>query len=117
MPTLMPGWMRVPRWRMMIVPARTACPSERFTPSILGLLSRPLRELPTPFLCAMTLPLYCFLYPQPWRVYSLVGTSPTTPFTLQRPRLTLLQVLSYLLSHPLPRLQLAHSSWLWVPRP
>src|SRR5439155_20470010 len=53
MPTLMPGWMGVPRWRTMIVPARTACPSERLTPNILGLLSRPLRDEPTPFLCAI----------------------------------------------------------------
>src|SRR5499426_4738814 len=38
-----------------MLPAVTNCPPKRFTPSIWGLESRPLRELPTPFLCAMTL--------------------------------------------------------------
>src|SRR5262245_7128609 len=37
----------------MIPPARTTLPSYSFTPSRLDLLSRPLRELPTPFLCAI----------------------------------------------------------------
>src|SRR4051812_15220972 len=36
-------------------PPVTNCPPKRFTPSICGLESRPLRELPTPFLCAMGL--------------------------------------------------------------
>src|SRR5690606_21553572 len=35
-------------------PAIAACPPNIFTPSILGLLSLPLSELPTFFLCALT---------------------------------------------------------------
>src|SRR3954468_6430952 len=53
MPTFSPIQKYVPRWRTTIVPARTYCPSERFTPSRFDSLSRPLRELPTPFLCAI----------------------------------------------------------------
>jgi hypothetical protein len=34
-------------------------PSNRFTPSRCELLSRPLRELPCPFLCAMNSSSYC----------------------------------------------------------
>src|SRR5687767_9504933 len=56
-PTLAPGLKRVPRWRTRMEPPVTNCPPKRFTPSICGLESRPLRELPTPFLCAMG-PLY-----------------------------------------------------------
>src|SRR3990172_1585432 len=36
----------------MMLPAVTSCPPKVFTPSRLDLLSRPLRELPIPFLCA-----------------------------------------------------------------
>ena len=36
-----------------IEPAGTYWPAKRFTPSIFGWLSRPFRELPTPFLCAI----------------------------------------------------------------
>src|SRR5581483_9688368 len=46
----------------MIVPGRTTMPSERLTPRRLELLSRPFLELPTPFLCAMSL-LRLFLLP------------------------------------------------------
>src|SRR5262245_20423883 len=52
-PTLTPGQKRVPRWRTRMEPCGTHCPAKRLTPSILGWLSRPLRELPTPFLCAI----------------------------------------------------------------
>src|SRR5262249_42875673 len=52
-PTLVPGRKRVPRWRTRIEPAVTCWPPNRFTPSILAWLSRPSRELPPPFLCAM----------------------------------------------------------------
>src|SRR5659263_693315 len=38
---------------MMMHPAETASPPNRFTPSRLLWLSRPFLELPTPFLCAM----------------------------------------------------------------
>jgi hypothetical protein len=47
--------MRVPRWRTMIVPPGTSCPPNALTPSRCALESRPLRELPRPFLCAMVL--------------------------------------------------------------
>src|SRR2546426_6797724 len=51
--TFVPGWNFVPRCRTMIVPAVTNSPAKRFTPRYLGPESRPLREEPTPFLCAM----------------------------------------------------------------
>src|SRR5512134_2333112 len=38
----------------MIDPAVTCCPPKRFTPRRLLWLSRPFRELPTPFLCAIS---------------------------------------------------------------
>src|SRR5690606_22061861 len=53
-PTPAPGWNWVPRWRTMMLPASTAWPPNTFTPRYFGLESRPLREEPTPFLCAMT---------------------------------------------------------------
>src|SRR5579884_840391 len=55
MPTLLPAKKRVPRCRTRIEPAVTRLPSYRLTPSRLAWLSRPLRELPTPFLCAILL--------------------------------------------------------------
>jgi len=48
-----PGWNWVPRWRTMIEPALISSPPKRFTPSILGLESRPFRVEPPPFFCAM----------------------------------------------------------------
>ena len=45
-----PGRKRRPRWRTMIVPPVTRLPSCAFTPSRCELESRPLRELPCPFL-------------------------------------------------------------------
>ena len=56
MPTLSPGLKRVPRWRTRIDPPVTNWPSKRFTPSRCALESRPLREVPCPFLCAMLKP-------------------------------------------------------------
>src|SRR5690349_21001460 len=53
MPTPSPGWKRVPRWRTMISPPVTAWPANTFTPRRLALESRPLREEPRPFLCAI----------------------------------------------------------------
>src|SRR3972149_1156392 len=38
---------------MIMAPASTSVPSKAFTPRRLERLSRPLRELPTPFLCAI----------------------------------------------------------------
>src|SRR3954469_870604 len=55
-PTPLPGWKRVPRWRTMISPPVTAWPANTFTPRRLALASRPLREEPRPFLCAMSAP-------------------------------------------------------------
>src|SRR5690606_2756025 len=52
-PTPSPGWKRVPRWRTMISPPVTVWPANTFTPRRLALLSRPLREEPRPFLCAI----------------------------------------------------------------
>src|SRR5262249_39616933 len=52
-PTLSPGFSRVPRCRTRMEPPDTSCPSNRLTPSRCALESRPLRELPNPFLCAI----------------------------------------------------------------
>src|SRR5437763_17054630 len=45
-----PGRTRVPRWRTMIIPALTTCPSNSLTPRRWAFGSRPLREEPRPFL-------------------------------------------------------------------
>src|SRR5215218_6560092 len=55
MPVPSPGWKRVPRWRTMISPPVTLWPAKTFTPRRLAFESRPLREEPRPFLCAMPL--------------------------------------------------------------
>src|SRR4051812_12306230 len=53
MPVPGPGRKRVPRCLTMIVPAVTPWPAKTFTPSIFGLESRPFRDEPSPFLCAI----------------------------------------------------------------
>src|SRR5688500_20034394 len=53
MPTLSPGCHLVPRWRTMMLPARAAWLPNNFTPRRLLSLSRPLRDEPPAFLCAM----------------------------------------------------------------
>src|SRR5690606_34869870 len=55
MPTLAPGCHFVPRWRMRMLPARTRSPPNFFTPRRFDSESRPLREEPPAFLCAMVL--------------------------------------------------------------
>src|SRR6185295_5044236 len=52
-PTFRPGLTRVPRWRTMMVPPGTTCPPKALKPNRCALESRPFRELPRPFLCAM----------------------------------------------------------------
>src|SRR5512132_47752 len=52
-PTPAPGWKRVPRWRTMMLPGITSSPPNFLTPSRCPGLSRPLRELPPAFLCAI----------------------------------------------------------------
>src|SRR5512136_144924 len=52
-PTFLPGLKRVPRCRTRMLPPVTAWPENAFIPRRRPALSRPLRELPTPFLCAM----------------------------------------------------------------
>src|SRR5712691_1086092 len=54
-PTLLPAKNLVPRWRTMMLPAVTNSPPKHFTPNRLLTLSRPLRTLPCPFLCAIHL--------------------------------------------------------------
>ena len=54
MPTLTPGLILVPRWRMMIDPPVISWPANAFTPSRCAFESRPFVELPPPFLCAIT---------------------------------------------------------------
>src|SRR5439155_25973363 len=53
MPTLSPAKNLVPRWRTMMLPAEIGCPPNIFTPSLWPGESRPLREEPPAFLCAM----------------------------------------------------------------
>src|SRR5205807_8831825 len=52
-PTLRPGFTRVPRCRTMMVPPGTTCPPNALNPSRCALESRPFREVPCPFLCAI----------------------------------------------------------------
>src|SRR5262245_44472447 len=52
-PTPEPGLNFVPRCRTRISPPRTLWPPNRLTPNRWAFESRPLRELPTPFLCAI----------------------------------------------------------------
>src|SRR3954451_20762847 len=52
-PAPSPGLKRVPRWRTMISPPVTTSPANTFTPRRWAFESRPLREEPRPFLCAM----------------------------------------------------------------
>src|SRR4051794_11618769 len=54
MPTPSPALKREPRWRTMISPPVTVWPAKTFTPRRWALESRPLREEPRPFLCAMS---------------------------------------------------------------
>src|SRR6476646_9909250 len=56
MPTLVPGRTWVPRCRTMIAQAVIASPPYALTPSRFECESRPLRELPPAFLCAICLP-------------------------------------------------------------
>src|SRR6266702_3724950 len=53
MPTRSPGWNLVPRWRTMMLPGMTISPPYFLTPSRRPALSRPLREEPPAFLCAI----------------------------------------------------------------
>ena len=53
MPTLSPGWYLVPRWRTKIFPETTGSPPYFFTPNLLPAVSRPFREEPPAFLCAI----------------------------------------------------------------
>src|SRR6266851_7581672 len=53
MPTRSPGWNLVPRWRTMMLPGMTIWPPNFLTPSRRPALSRPLREEPPAFLCAI----------------------------------------------------------------
>src|SRR5437764_9701241 len=54
MPTRSPGWNLVPRWRTMMLPGSTISPPNFLTPSRFPALSRPLREEPPAFLCAIS---------------------------------------------------------------
>src|SRR3954468_24476093 len=56
MPTPSPALKRLPRWRTMLSPPVTVWPANTFTPRRLAFESRPLREEPRPFLCAMSAP-------------------------------------------------------------
>src|SRR3989339_2019061 len=56
MPTLRPGRTLVPSCRMMMEPGWACCPPYSLTPRRCPALSRPLRQLPCPFLCAMVVP-------------------------------------------------------------
>src|SRR5258708_39614033 len=53
MPVPSPDLKRVPRWRTMISPPVTVSPANTLTPRRFAFESRPLREEPRPFLCAI----------------------------------------------------------------
>src|SRR5215831_19988168 len=53
MPTPSPGCHLVPRWRTMMLPASTCWPPDFLTPSLRPIESRPLRDEPPAFLCAI----------------------------------------------------------------
>src|SRR5580704_426452 len=53
-PTFLPGCHLVPRWRAIMFPASTASPPKIFSPRRWPAESRPLREDPPAFLCAIT---------------------------------------------------------------
>src|SRR5215469_4997604 len=55
-PTLSPGFTRVPRCRTMMVPPGTSCPPNALKPSRCAFESRPFRDVPCPFLCAISKP-------------------------------------------------------------
>src|ERR1700741_3659282 len=53
MPTCVPGWNLVPRLRTIMLPGTTISPPNFLTPSRRPRLSRPLRDEPPAFLCAI----------------------------------------------------------------
>src|SRR2546425_5894494 len=53
-PTFLPGFHFVPRCRARIFPPNTRSPPNFFRPNRCELESRPLRDDPTPFLCAIS---------------------------------------------------------------
>lgn len=53
MPTFCPGWIFVPHWRRIMLPAKTYSPPYFLTPRRWALESRPFLEVPCPFLCAI----------------------------------------------------------------
>src|ERR1700679_3158442 len=55
-PTFKPGFTRVPRCRTIIVPPGTSCPPKALKPNRWAFESRPFRDVPCPFLCAMVVP-------------------------------------------------------------
>src|SRR5262249_39996256 len=56
MPTPRPGWTRVPTCRTRMLPGSTRSPPKTLIPRCCPGESRPLREEPCPFLCAMCFP-------------------------------------------------------------
>src|SRR6266850_7342190 len=52
-PTFFPGFHFVPRCRARMLPPRTLSPPNFFRPNRCEFESRPLRDEPTPFLCAI----------------------------------------------------------------
>src|SRR5215510_10704456 len=55
-PTLLPGFHLVPRCRAMMLPPSTRSPPNFFNPNRCACESRPFRDEPTPFLCAIETP-------------------------------------------------------------
>src|SRR5436305_14648351 len=79
--TLSPGWNLVPRWRTMIVPARTFVPVVTFTPRRWEAESRPFLEDAAPFFFDMATNLRLLGRPL------LGGRLPRRRGLLRRPRL------------------------------
>src|SRR5829696_6151899 len=54
-PTFLPGFHFVPRCRARMLPPSTRSPPNFLSPSLCAFESRPFRDEPTPFLCAIVL--------------------------------------------------------------
>src|ERR1700749_1861645 len=85
MPTFWPGCHVVPRCRTRILPASALSPPNNFTPRRRPAESRPLREDPPAFLCAITeTPKSLSISPIPIRNHHPIGLGLITSFDRSR---------------------------------
>src|SRR5271168_4167411 len=101
-PTFSPAMNFEPRCRTSMLPAVTCCPPNSFTPNRLLTLSRPLRTLPCPFLCAIVSPLsFDFLYFDNGQLLAMTHLMMITfaPFHLKRNRFHTANVFDHIRQH------------------